>query len=208
MLRRRQPWPCFAGIPSLSHLGKQYRSKGYHEKLQLMSPLPSLQQVPPAIIANINEIVFQLSVEDAKYLTQLGGRVVQNSWFQDPSVVFDLLKFVILGKTMRCCKNAPLSRAQELCSQNAMTAVLDMTAQSYSQCVLAQNEASLAYFKDHNLLWHGELLRVILAIGGAYHRPGVKFIVRQQAMYNHSSCFDVSYWVDVDSFFLVVVVAG
>lgn len=219
VLRRKQPWPCFVGIPALSHLGKQFRSRGYHEKLQ-QPPPPAQRSVQTE--DNINELVALLKPEDAQYLTELGGHVVSHSAFtatftlEDQCKVYDLLRYAILGRTLRCYKDVPYSHAESLCfeSFDAMIMVLDMTAKTYATCVLAQNLTSRTRVGDlvgncnQNLMWHSELLRVIIAIGGAYHQPQVEFIVRRQKTVCIGTvklvCFDTTYCVDPDSYFLVV----
>lgn len=133
--------------------------------------------------------------------------------------VYDLLRFAILGRTQRCCKDAPTSHADVLCFDpfDTMTMVLDMTTKSYEHCVLAQNDASRVLFGDlvgmcdKSLMWRGELLRMVLAIGGAYHQPGVQFTIRKQEVVaedgsndNTTCLWDLTYYVDPESFFLVV----
>lgn len=174
-------------------------------------------QVDGDIINNINEIVSLLNAEDAMFLTQLSGHVLSTNFTADDQhAVYDLLRYAIMGRSVLCFKIMAFSRADELCleSFDSMTMVLDI-AKPYAQCVLAQNMMSRARMGDlvmgksrPNLMWHGELLRITLAVGGAFHKPAVEFMVRRQETVCIGTvkmvCFDTTYCVDPESFFLVV----
>lgn len=174
-------------------------------------------QVGADVTNNINEIVSLLNAEDAMFLTQLSGHILSTNFTaNDQHAVYDLLRYAIMDRSVLCFKSMAVSRVDELCleSFDSMTMVLDI-AKPYAQCVLAQNMMSRARMGDLvmgksqlNLMWHGELLRIILAMGGAFHKPAIEFMVRRQETMCIGTvnvvCFDTTYCVDPESFFLVV----
>lgn len=176
---------------------------------------------------NINALLNQMSVEDALHLSNLGRCIVTKyaSTFtlEDQNEVYQILRFTILARTNRCRTESVITRAQVLCDhftvvqqqreQNTrLVMVFDLTAKSYADCVVAQNEANVAFFGNitgnsrQSLMQQVDLFRLILAIGGAFHRPGVPFAIRNVTLQSQQtvSYHDMTYWVDPESYYMVV----
>ncbi|KAH9251118.1 hypothetical protein BASA81_011017 [Batrachochytrium salamandrivorans] len=203
LFRLRLPWPCFA--QTHSHIGQQYRSRGYHEKLALAALLPS-----DPFAANVHELFLKLKPEDASYLTQMASHVVTHfgTEFTEEGqrAVYDLLRFAVLGRTNRCAVSAPATRAQELCNNHPseLTLVFDVTAKTWAESLLAQDLSSKRWTLGID---PRELMRLVVAVGGAFHQPGTAFTIHQQSVVCKDSirrCLDLTYIVDPESYYLIV----
>lgn len=235
VLRRREPWPCFP--PNLSHIGSRYRAQGYHEKQRIKQRASAgttmdSSLAPPAASSireqNARELLDLMDPKDATYWSQLCSSLVSGILQQAEKLteeeythVGEILRYTLLGKTERCRKFAPLSTAMDLCAKYSSSSpelfvvIYDLTASQCSERMLAQNDTSLGNgFKlvdghGNRYVHRGDVFRILLAIGGAYMQPGVEFTVKQQeASYGgENSMFDVTYVVDLESYFLVTCAA-
>ena len=127
------------------------------------------------------------------------------------------LHYTILARTPRVQKSAPWHIAQQLCDlytlrmPNADVIVCDITAKYDEQRLLAQNAKSM---QDFGILIGSvntcgalmrmdrtDMLHLLIAIGGAYHKPGEEFTVKQQRIMRQNdptakpSLFDMTYVV-------------
>lgn len=203
------PWPCF---PShLSHLGRGFRSSGYHEKKQMQ--LIQHQRVAPSVTTTLpafevttetlEQITRMLSCNDVDYLKNLGTNIVRNYYsaefgMDEWRTIIQILRFMILAKTKKCSLTYQphdiLAYAQNLCRRftfddKTLVKVMDLSAIAYVDRMLVQNE----YCKEimgplvgnpNGRAVHGkELFDVITAAGAAYHRPGLRFWVMRQRNY-------------------------
>lgn len=178
--------------------------------------------VHDAFLENVNQMLMLLKPQDASYLTHLGGLAVCNFAFefspQDQCEIYEVLRYTILGRTA-CCRKQPatLSTAQRLCTggiaRDKVAVVLDMTAKSFSACVLAQNVASKRWIGSKlgecypRIMQRNDLFRMMLAICGAFHCPGTAFTVTKQeiaCINGETKHFDSTYCVDPESFLLVM----
>lgn len=238
LLRKKTSWPCFP--PDLAHLGKRFRSNGYHEKRRgLVGPptsstTPSPESTPIAdkFVAaaagaingtseGVSEILQQLSDVDASYLTRLGSNVVCNfntEFTMDvQQTISEIMRLVILARTNRCCTVASSTAAEDMCvkhstSPNIVVTVCDLAAGSFVNRYLAQNAASIELFgnmvggTESIQVERDDLFRLMLAIGGAFHQPGIAFeVAKQQVICPRSGAtilYDMTYLVDPDSFYL------
>lgn len=168
---------------------------------------------------NVHALLLQLSPNDAEFLTQLGSYLVSNfaeGCFSvtDLDAIYQIFRFTMLGRTALCRMDAPLYRAHELCDQHSIfcfdskpVVVFDLVAKSIQECVLAQHELCrelLGPLTNGKMLTRPELLRFTIAVGGAYHRPGVEFKIYNQEI-GCNKLFDIMYYVDPETFFLMVV---
>lgn len=234
ILRKRLPWPCFP--QSMDYLGLRFRTKGYHEKQlrnqQLVldnactSPSLSSSFISFASLDNASEILRMLPVPHALYVKELADTIVLNfSSTLDWQSICQVLRFMVFAKTSKCCsllfssgEHALRVAAEQLCLQYSVdadmrTAVLDLTAKTSTQCVLAQNQQSKRQYglvegrSEHNGSDRGDLHRIVVAIAAAYHQPGTVFCVYQQRIYRNNrrgQPSDVYYCVDPATLLLVV----
>lgn len=185
------------------------------------------EEVTTASNNNARDLLCLLSHDDAIFLSNLATTIVcnyssaQEFTLDDLVAVAEILRYTILARTPRVQKSAPLHIAQQLCDlytlrmPNADVIVCDITAKHDEQRVLMQNAKSLQNFGVliGSVNACGTLMRMngsdmfclLIAIGGAYHKPGEEFKVKtQRIITTKPSVFDMTYVVDVDSFFLVV----
>lgn len=228
-LRKRESWPCFPA--RLAFIGKRYRSKGYHERLGyengndekgiLTTTTAMLDLDIDDTLTNINLLLHQLNAQDATYLVQLSGHVagrfVNGFTLEDQQIVHDIMRYMILGRTLRCSKETLNihEAARALCEfyfHDTIAIVFDVTAKSLTECCLAQNRTSLDVLGAtgnkclFGLGQNQDLFRLLLAVGGAYHRPGVGFTLHNQKLLTPSRYkrFNLTYLVDPVTFYMVV----
>ncbi|KAH9249451.1 hypothetical protein BASA81_012813 [Batrachochytrium salamandrivorans] len=187
------------------HIGQQYRSRGHHEKLASIDTL-----APDTFAENVRELFHKLKPEDASYLIQMASHVVTHFGAEfteeDQHTVYDLLRFAVLGRTSRCAVIAATTRAQELCNKHPseLTLVFDVTAKTWTESLLAWDLSSRRWALGMD---PRELMRIVVAVGGAFHQPGTAFIIHQQSVVCQDSSrrrLDLTYVVDVESYYLVV----
>ncbi|KAH9253988.1 hypothetical protein BASA81_008112 [Batrachochytrium salamandrivorans] len=187
------------------HIGQQYRSRGYHEKLASAASPSS-----DTYAENVHELFLKLKPEDASYLTQMASHVVTRfgTEFTEESrhAVYALLRFAVLGRTNRCAVSAPATRAQQLCDEHPseLTMVFDVAAKTWAESLLAQDLSSKHWVLGVD---PRELMRLVVAIGGAFHQPGTAFTIHQQSIMCQDStrrCLDLTYVVDPESYYLAV----
>lgn len=199
---------------------------GYHEKRHKNNIITTTTTATTASEENIKQLMPLLSRDDGVFLAEFAKRVVANyatNTFSlaDQHAVSEILRYMILGRTIRCRVFAPISTAQMLCNKHEgdgseflCVMVCDMTAKPLTKRVLAQNKTSSTVIGDlrlmgyDRLMCHADVYRLLLAIGGAFHQPNVRFrVFKQQVVCGkppQTSLFDMTYLVDPDSFFLVV----
>ncbi|KAH9254012.1 hypothetical protein BASA81_007887 [Batrachochytrium salamandrivorans] len=174
---------------------------------------------------DLGKILLQLGSEDASYLTQLAEHMVRNFASEystkDRQAIDDIFRFMILGRTKRCCQDFPASpkqTAKQLCHEFAHTDdmlvfVCDFAANNQEERVLAQNFVCNWVMGDlegkcvADTIHQHDLLRVLVAIGGAFHQPSIPFTVARQHLFNPSTLqtkqMNMTYIVDPSSFLLV-----
>lgn len=212
-LRKKAPWPCYP--KHLQYLGQRYRAMGHHEKLRGPTALKVVEQAVTATKEEDEDIVIHpqlipLDMADAVYLTRLAEYIISTDQPHHPQVIHEVLRYMILGRTDCCSKPVPpLEYAQALHDQflaaNTAVMVLDMTSPSFKDCALCQNDM-ISGWRCEAMFQH-DLMQSVLAIGAAYHRPGICFSsTRQQIACEDETIklFDMNYYVDSESFFLVV----
>lgn len=230
VLRKRLPWPCFP--PSMDYLGLRFRTKGYHEKQLRNQQLvvenaPSLSSfISVASLDNASEILRMLPARHALYVKELADTIALNfSSTLDWQSICQILRFMVFAKTSKCRSllfssgdQALQVAAEQLCLQYSVdadmcTAVLDLTAKTSAQYVLAQNQQSKRQYglvegrSEHSWSDRGDLHRIVVAIAAAYHQPGTTFCVYQQRIYCNNRLgqpSDVYYCVDPATLLLVV----
>ncbi|KAH9261010.1 hypothetical protein BASA81_000714 [Batrachochytrium salamandrivorans] len=174
---------------------------------------------------DLGKMLQQLDSDDASYLTQLAEHVVRNFAGEysakDRQAIDDIFRFMILGRTKRCCQDllvSPKATANQLCrdfahTEDTLVFVCDFAANNQDERVLAQNfgcdwamgklEGRCATDSIHQ----HDLFRVLVAIGGAFHQPSIPFTVARQQLFNTSTLqnrqVDMTYIVDPSSFLLV-----
>lgn len=176
--------------------------------------------------AKADDILQYVSSADAAYLKNLGSNIVRNFGSLHFSLnewrsVNQVLRFVILGKTKRCCTYVacPMLEAENLCREfdsvddGRVVMVFDMTASVYAERALAQNMRSIELFgqlignPEGRITEGSELLEVVMAIGAAYHTPGKQALLNKQRMHKLDGTdefFDMMYYVSPESFLLVI----
>lgn len=235
-------------------MNARYRSRGYHEKLAEVQrnntnssddecdvpstklPLPQAAFMSFAPMQqdlrrdSVNDILRQLSVEEATYVSNLGQNVGESYGNVEYSIevwkaVLELLRFVVYAKTSKC-KTKTLDYeslravAMNLCtkcthdsSDTMVSMVTDLTAPSFADRILIQNPLSLDEFgllvgnQTETIVDGSELVRVVIAVAAAIHRPGIPFRLVQQRIRcarGEIKLFDLYYMIDPTSFLLVI----
>lgn len=190
---------------------------GYHEKRENPDDLCK-KYVVDHRQANVERLLSQLSTNDAVYLSDLSASLAsKRAIVYTDEEIYNILRFMVLARTNRCAKDTVSAHAaQSIChghtGQEQVCIVLDLAAKSLQHSVLAQNHADHQVFGTLSTFGNViglriDLFRVLLAIGGAYHQPGVTFTVQQQELYcclETTRKFDMNYLVDVNSCVLVM----
>lgn len=230
VMRKKQGWPCFP--ENLSHLGKRYRANGFHEKKrekQLASEkefalaIVGMEAIPPTIqnesCRNINEMLSRLRSEDASYLTELAGHLVSNFGcefsLKNQETIYEVLRFMVLGRTSRCSKQPTVDEAVQICidfcSRSSLVLVVDLAVQTFDRRILAQSQFSEDLLGRHqdNFLQQADLFRAIVAMGSAFHCPGGEgFTVINQnvccAALGETNRFDITYFFHPETCYLVM----
>ncbi|KAH9249671.1 hypothetical protein BASA81_012640 [Batrachochytrium salamandrivorans] len=228
LLRKKESWPCFPS--ALAHFGKRFRAVGHHERsstARMATPTTTVVTNTDLDAAqeNITQMLLQLKAEDASYLARLSGHIVcnfaQDFSYEDRESVGEIIRFMILGRTLRCRQTAEcgLKQAKALCQSfsyaspsSTVVFVLDMAAKSDPERVLAQNLPANEFCGKlegafgSQLVQRSDLFRCFVAMGGAYHKPGTEFTVTKQTLSGTTAMlFDVTYYVDPETLYLVLL---
>ena len=168
---------------------------------------------------NINEMLSRLRTEDASYLTQLAGHLVSNFGcefsLKNQETIYEVLRFMVLGRTSRCSKEPRVDDAVQLCvdfcSHSSLVLVVDLAVKTFDGRILAQSQISEDLLGRHqtNFLQQADLFRAIIAMGCAFHCPGDEgFTVTNQSLccaaLGETKRFHMTYFFHPDTCYLVV----
>lgn len=220
LLRARNPWPCFPA--HLSHFGRRYRGKGFHERQRQAQALATAQTHDETCQNNILAIFSALPPADADFLRSLCAQLMSSlgSEFdlEARGHLCEVVRFTILARTNRLRTETSASASLQLCDEysalNLPAWILDITATLHWERIAAQNAEAGELLGDltlgnlESLALAKDIPRVFLAVMAAYFRPGVDFPVTHQELHcgkdGELRWFDMRYRVDPESFLLVI----